>query len=143
MKVSTLISVVLVNSCIIISGCQNRAPSLRMLDGRADYDDPRTSQDITMKEGGVEGFRNHPVPVRSRPKVAAIWIHPHEMASHDYFWGGWMSCVIEQDQWILTKPGKMPAAPGIVDVTQGVTESFPKGVKSTVNPALGKSPLKK
>lgn len=104
----------------------NRATSLRMLDGRADYDDPRASQELVMKEAGVDGFRNGPVPVRTRAKVAAIWIHPHEMASHDYFWGGWMSIVIEQDSWILSKPGRMPSAPGIVDVSNAPTGKKPK-----------------
>lgn len=100
----------------------NRATSLRMLDNRSEYEDPRASQELQVKEGGVEGFRNGPVPVRSRPKVASIWIHPHEMASRDYFWGGWMSVVIEQDSWVLSKPGSMPSAPGI-------TEIPPEGVK--------------
>lgn len=88
-----------------------------MLDTRAEYEDQRAVHDLMMKEGGVEGFRNNPIPVRTRPKVAAIWIHPHEMASRDYFWGGWMSCVIEEDRWILTKPGEMPNAPGVVDLS--------------------------
>ncbi len=98
----------------------SRAPSLRMLDKRAEYDDPGETQNLLMKEAGLEGFRNNPVPVRSRPKVAAIWIHPHETASHDYFWGGWMSVVVESDQWVLSKPGAMPSAPGLIDVTHGV-----------------------
>ena len=66
----------------------------------------------------LDGFRDGPVPARTRPKVAAVWIHPHEMASRDYFWGGWMSVVVEPDQWVLTKPGELKAAPGIVDVTK-------------------------
>jgi hypothetical protein len=89
-----------------------------MLDSRAEYEDPRAAQELLMKEAGIEGFRNGPVPVRTRPKVAAIWIHPHEMASRDYFWGGWMSVVIEADQWVLTKPGQMPGAAGIMDMTK-------------------------
>lgn len=100
------------------AGCTNRAPSLRMLDTRAEYENPRAVHELVMKEGGLEGFRNHPLPTRTRPKVAAIWVHPHEMASRDYFWGGWMSCVIEEDRWILSRPGQMPDASGITDVTQ-------------------------
>jgi hypothetical protein len=53
-----------------------------------------------LKEAGPDGFRDGPVPVRTRPKVVAVWIHPHEMASHEYFWGGWMSVVVEADQWV-------------------------------------------
>ena len=85
---------------------------------RAEYEDPKAVHDLMMKEAGLDGFRDGPVPVRTRPKVSAVWIHPHEMASRDYFWGGWMSVVVESDQWILTKPGELRAAPGIVDVTK-------------------------
>lgn len=100
---------------LVLEGCAtNRADSLRMLDNRADYSsstDPLGQ--LGIKEGGLDQFRNSPVPVRTRPQVAAIWIHRHETPSKDYFWGGWISVVIEQDQWVLTKPGALPAAPGI------------------------------
>ena len=118
MKVSTLILAGLWINLLLLSACMNRAQSFRMLDKRAEYEDMDDSKAISnpsLKEGGIEGFGNGPVPVRSRPKVAAIWIHPHEMASHDYFWGGWMSVVVEPDQWVLTQPGGMPVAPGIQD----------------------------
>lgn len=104
---------------LMFSACGiNRAASLNMLDRRAEYeDDPTRGPSIALQEGGLAGFKNSPVPVRTRPRVAAIWIHPHETASKDYFWGGWISVVIEQDQWILQKPGLMPKAQGVVDVT--------------------------
>jgi hypothetical protein len=95
----------------------NRAASLRMLDERAGYAIGDLPVDASLKGEGVDGFRNAPVPVRSRPRVAAIWIHPHETASHDYFWGGWMSVVVEKDQWILNRPGRMPRARAFVDIT--------------------------
>lgn len=129
MKAFTAISAALLISSEILSGCSiNRADSLRMLDGRAEYEDPKATHDLVIKEAGLDGFREGPVPVRTRPKVAAIWIHPHEMASHDYFWGGWMSVVVEPDQWLLTKPGELRAAPGIVDVTaSGKPPAKPRG----------------
>lgn len=128
MRASTLILAGLLTSTLLTSGCaMNRAESLNMLDRRAEYDSDNPSTPMTpgLKEAGLEGFNSSPVPVRTRPKVAAIWIHPHEMASHDYFWGGWMSVVVEQDQWLLSQPGGMPAAPGIMDVT---------GVKPVLTP---------
>ncbi len=106
----------------------NRADSLKMLDRRADYEDkenPRPSTDTNLREAGLNGFSSSPIPVRTRPKVASIWIHSHEMASHDYFWGGWMSVVVEPDQWVLSKPGEMPSAPGISDITQVHTQAPP------------------
>ncbi len=121
MKASILILAGLLTSAFLTSGCSmNRADSLRMLDKRAEYEDMNNSKstfDPMLKEGGIDGFGQGPVPVRTRPKVASIWIHPHEMASHDYFWGGWMSVVTEADQWVLSQPGLMPNAPAIQDAT--------------------------
>lgn len=103
-----------------LAGCGiNRAASLRILDQRAEYDE-NIKAEVTrypqLKEGGLEGFKNHPVPVRTRPKVVAVYIHPHETATHDYFWGGWISVVTEKDQWVLTKPELTPQAPAIVNI---------------------------
>ena len=123
---------------LILSACTNRAPSLRMLDSRAEYDDPRMSQELAMKEAGIDGFQNGPVPVRTRPKVASIWIHPHEMANHDYFWGGWMSIVVESDQWVLTRPGSLPNAPAIVEVTNKI----PPAKKSPIRKVNSKPKIK-
>ena len=120
MKASIRILVGLWISLPLVSGCSmNRADSLRMLDRRAEYEEPTIQETLPppgLKQGGVQGFSNAPVPVRTRPKVASIWIHPHEMASHDYFWGGWMSVVVEPDQWVLTRPNQMPDAPGFINV---------------------------
>ncbi len=139
MKGSIPISVAFWISALTLTGCMSRAPSLRMLDERADYQDPRaSSQDLRLREAGVEGFRSGPVPVRTRPKVAAIWIHPHEMANHDYFWGGWMSIVVEADQWPLTKPGELKAAPGIVPVAGALPAKKPKLKPLNAKPVLKK-----
>jgi hypothetical protein len=118
-KVHSRILAVLVSSLLLQAcGSMNRADSNRMLDQRADYGSnpgarfENSTGNVSLKEGGIDGFRNSPVPVRTRPKVAAIWIHPHETATRDYFWGGWISVVVEQDQWILSKPELVPKAPG-------------------------------
>lgn len=119
MKVFSRSLVVLVSSLLLQAcGSMNRADSSRMLDARAGYESgPNVVPDnVSLKEGGVDGFRNSPVPVRSRPKVAPIWIHPHETATRDYFWGGWMSVVVESDQWVLSKPQLVPKAPGFQEL---------------------------
>lgn len=110
-----------ISGLVLLAGCSmNRADSLRMLDRRADYDAAIDGGDRTaipdLKEGGLDGFRNAPVPVRTRAQVAPIWIFPHETASRDYFWGGWISVVTEEPQWVLTKPKSLPVASSIVDV---------------------------
>lgn len=115
MKVRLRILAVLASSFIVVGcGSLNRADSQRMLDARAAYDGGPGSlgDNVSVKEAGVEGFRNSPVPVRTRPKVAPIWIFPHETATRDYFWGGWISVVVESDQWVMSKPQLVPKAPG-------------------------------
>ncbi len=107
-------------SGLILAGCSiNRADSLRMLDRRADYDlagGPALPPDL--REGGLEGFHNSPVPVRTRGQVAAVYAFPTEMSSTVYFWGAWFSLETEQPQWVLTRPGRLPPAPGVVDASK-------------------------
>jgi hypothetical protein len=113
MKAFTRTLAVLVSSLLLQAcGSMNRASSDRMLDQRAGYGGGPENhlETIALQEGGVDGFRNSPVPVRTRPRVAPIWIHPHETATRDYFWGGWISVVVEQDQWVMSKPQLVPKA---------------------------------
>lgn len=122
-------TLVALGTLLVLSGCAtDRAKSLRMLDDRAEYGNPAGPLDAPgLKEAGLDQFRNSPIPVRTRPRIAAIWIHRHETPSRDYFWGGWISVVIEQDQWVLTKPGALPPAPGIMP-NPGIT---PKALLKT------------
>ena len=114
MRAFTRILVAL-TTLLVLNGCAiNRAASSRMLDERAGYGgDPAVNQPPELKEAGLDGYRNSPVPVRSRGRVAAIYIHRHETASRDYFWGGWLSVVIEEPSWTLTKPNQLTPAVGI------------------------------
>src|SRR5262249_34003587 len=103
---------------LFVGGCGslNRADSQRMLDLRAGYDAEGNPIEPPLQEEGLEGFRNHPVPTRTREKVSPVWIHRQETAGRDYFWGGWMSVVTEDPQWVLTRPKRLPKAPGIQEV---------------------------
>lgn len=102
-KISILIPFLLV-------GCAS-SQSARMLNERSEYDNPALLQQLLLKEGGVEGFKNSPVPIRTSSKIAAIYIHRTETPTRDYFWGAWLSTEIEPPQWVLTKPNKVPFAP--------------------------------
>ena len=96
----------------LMPGCAfNRAASSRMLDERAKYGE--APPDLELTEGGLDEFRNHPIPVRTREKVSAVWIHRTETASHDYFWGGWISLVTDVPQWVLNKKNGLPKADAI------------------------------
>lgn len=129
MKVFIRTSLALASSFFLAScGSLNRAESSRMLESRAGYGDGGASSDLSFKEAGVEGFRNHPVPTRSRAKVAAIYAYPHEMPNRDYFWGGWISAVVENDQWVMTKPQLVPKAKAVEELPKtapGLTPAPP------------------
>ena len=71
-----------------------RAPSLNMLENRADY-----GNISEIKEALDEV--DHPllVPIRTKPIIADIWVHPHELANGDYFRGGWIRTVVTRSHW--------------------------------------------
>jgi hypothetical protein len=94
----------------MLVGCSlNRAASLRMLDDRAQYEGDGDSLP-PLREGGIEGFRTSPAPIRTRPKVADFWLHPQKTGDGSYFWGAWLSVLLEKGDWVLSKPGKTPKA---------------------------------
>ena len=72
----------------------DRAPSLNMLEKRADY----THQN-EIKEALGEVDNPLLVPVRTNPTVADIWVHPHELPNGDYFRGGWIRTVVTRSHW--------------------------------------------
>ncbi len=137
-----------ISALVVLAGCSmNRAESLRMLDRRAEYEGqggPGSSDTPpNLKEGGLDGFRNAPVPVRTRAQVAPVWIFPHETASRDYFWGGWISIVTEEPQWVLTRPGRLPPAPGVVDAAKlsGLKKKTGRFKKKPVSPEPISAPI--
>ncbi|MFK7822710.1 MAG: hypothetical protein AB8G05_01030 [Oligoflexales bacterium] len=77
------------DSCAI-----SRAPSLNLLEKRSDYEG--TEQ---IKEALEEV--DHPllVPTRTKPVIADIWVHPHELPNGDYFRGGWIRTVVTRSYW--------------------------------------------
>ena len=138
-----------ISGFVILTGCSiNRADSLRMLDHRADYDGQAAGSAAlpALREGGLEGFHGAPVPVRTRAQVAPVWIFPHETASRDYFWGGWISIVTEEPQWLLTRPGRLPPAPGITHLNDagkvgGTTKKPGRTKKTAASPAPLLAPM--
>jgi len=85
-----------------------------MLEVRADYDGKDKNEASELKLG--DNLALHDTggvpPVRTTPKTAQIWIFPHETPSKEYFWGGWISVVVEGDHWEVERPGSgVPAKP--------------------------------
>lgn len=87
---------------LLITSCAtNRAPSLNILEKRADYDGSRRLED------SVSNLDNpFFVPNRTEPKVADIWIHPHEMPTGDYFRGGWIRTIVNDSRWQIKRDKK-------------------------------------
>ena len=79
----------------LLSACAtNRAPSLNMLEKRADY------QGLGKLQEALSNVDSPLlVPKRTKPTVTDIWIHPHEMPTGDYFRGAWIRTVISKAQW--------------------------------------------
>ena len=104
--------------CLISStlwSCLNRADSLQMLEVRADYDGKEKREAENLKLGNGQTLRevSGGFPVRTAPKIAHVWIFPHETPTKEYFWGGWVSVVVEGDKWEVERPaGLFPDKPG-------------------------------
>lgn len=82
-------------SVLTLSACSTmRAPSLNLLAERSDYDGSRQI-DEALKEVGDPVS----IPKRTGPTLADIWIHPHEMATGDYFRGGWVRTIVSDSRW--------------------------------------------
>jgi hypothetical protein len=77
-----------------------------MLEVRADYDGKDKDEASSLKLGDNQVLKDAEggVPVRTMPKTAHVWIFPHETPSKEYFWGGWISVVVEGDRWEVERP---------------------------------------
>lgn len=101
-------------SLLFFSACQNRAPSLRMLDSRSGYGSGPDDEEVGLYQRGRQSHESQPshevsgssrsleaMVRKSAPRVARVYIYPHELPSKDYFWGGYVSVVVTPDEWIL------------------------------------------
>ena len=106
-------------STMFLGACAtNRAPSERMLDARSGYDnggDKALDVTFTPSDDKV-------VPKRSAPVIADIWVHANELATGDYFRGGWIRSIVKEPYWTtsggldkvfkpVTKPDPEPKKP--------------------------------
>ncbi|MGK5086525.1 hypothetical protein WDW86_03110 [Bdellovibrionota bacterium FG-2] len=89
-------------ACLLLAagnGCVNRAPSIRMLDSRAGYGDAPDDDEVALYQRGKRAQDS--VLKRASPRVAKVYVFPHELPTRDYFWGGYVSLLIAQDQWVF------------------------------------------
>ena len=87
---------------LLISSCSSfNSPSVNMLEKRADYEG-KYQMDDSLKTLDNEIF----TPNRTRPKITDIYVYPHEMATGDYFRGGWIRILIAKGRWEMEGPKK-------------------------------------
>lgn len=94
------------------SGCMNRAPSIRMLDSRAGYGEAPDDEEVALYQRGKHA--QDALLRRASPRVAKVYVFPHELPTRDYFWGGYVSLLVAQDQWVFEESDEdKPATAGI------------------------------
>ncbi len=119
-KTTQLLIVCLTN--LTLSSCLHRANSQKMLEVRADYKGTDQMEASALKLGDGSGRQGTSscVPMRIAPKTANIWIFPHETPAKEYFWGGWISVVVEGDRWELDHPSEiLPEKPNTQNQKEG------------------------
>jgi hypothetical protein len=98
-----ILPALLISSCLFtLVACQNRAPSLRMLEARSGYGAGPDDEEVALYQKGRSNFQS--LVRKSAPRVARVYIYPHELPTKDYFWGGYVSLVVSPDEWILESP---------------------------------------
>jgi hypothetical protein len=113
-KMQPLLIIFLTN-VLVLGGCMHNAPSENMLEKRAAYEEKEATElrDLKLADNGSIQEMGGGIPARTMPRVAHVWIFPHETPAKEYFWGGWLSVVVEGDKWKIDKPaGLIPDGPG-------------------------------
>ncbi|MGK5083721.1 hypothetical protein WDW37_10495 [Bdellovibrionota bacterium FG-1] len=113
-----------------MAGCQNRAPSLRMLDSRAAYSADAEDEEVAL----YQRARHNPDSLvrRSSPRIAKVYLYPHELPTRDYFWGGYVSLVVAADEWTFEKPdddSDTPAAVRAIHPSKRRAKGKPRNVQ--------------
>jgi len=93
------LSIAFIQTCLIsimLSSCASRAPSLRMLDKRSNYE--MDSKEFVYIDDELS---------RDKAREVKIYIYPNEMPSGDYFQGGYLRAVIEKGKWSYKRKKKM------------------------------------
>lgn len=115
--------ILLTTFAIFMASCSTmRAPSINMLETRADYDGNVELE--TMLEDGSPLF----VPQKTKPQEVDIYIHPHETVHGDYFRGGFIRSIVKGSQWELTK---VEAPPTKEEVRKKVESSSDRKKRET------------
>jgi hypothetical protein len=89
---------------LMFSSCTNRAPSLRMLDTRAGYENGYDDEEVAIYQ---RAHAHGNAFARSLgPRIAKVYVYPHELPTQDYFWGGYISLLVAKDDVIYDEPNE-------------------------------------
>lgn len=97
---------------LFLSACAH-GPDVKMLEKRANYE-AEGSEGVEL---GVAVDGTLHAPKRTESQTADIYIHRHEMATGDYFMGGWVRTVVFEPRWSSIKAGPDKPAAGLLDVS--------------------------
>ena len=109
-------------AALSMSGCMSRAPSLRMLDTRAGYDQGLDDEEVALYQRGKRSGGSFARP--GGPRIAKVYLYPHELPSRDYFWGGYVSLVVAKDELVFEDPragesnAETPEVPKVYDAIE-------------------------
>ena len=126
MKAFTLISLAF---SISLCACSS-APTRTVLEERAGYDMKEPPLSSLGNSGGAKY-----VPTRIPEKVIVGWLFPHDMPSKVYFWGSWLSIVVEDESWAMMKVEVPKADKKEKRTTDRPKTSPPKKQKTQIKPA--------
>lgn len=126
MKAFTLISLAF---SISLCACSS-APTRTVLEERAGYDMKGPPLSSLGNSGGVKY-----VPMRIPEKVIVGWLFPHDMPSKVYFWGSWLSIVVEDESWAMMKVEVPKANKKEKRTTDRPKAPPPKKQKAQIKPA--------
>ncbi len=78
---------------------------------RAGYGSELDDEDLALYQRG----RKHPDTVvpKGGKRVVTAYVYPHELPTRDYFWGGYVSLVVGEEDLVFQNPEEEAATPGI------------------------------
>jgi hypothetical protein len=91
-----------ISGVLALSACTNRAPSLRLLDTRAAYGSPYDEEEVAIYKKSKA--HADAIGLAAGPRVATVYVFPHDLPSQDRFWGCYISVVIRRDEVVFENP---------------------------------------
>jgi hypothetical protein len=106
-----------------------------MLDSRAAYGEAPDDEEVALYQRGRHA--QDTVLRRASQRVARVYVFPHELPTRDYFWGGYISLLVAQDQWVIDPADEeAPPIAGIREVKSKNQRKHKRAKPAVVEPTL-------